>query len=349
MTGQGRRGERPVADRAEQQPREAAAAPGADDDHVRAGGRLDQAASGRAVHGVAGDADRRVQADRPHVRGQLVVHRLLPVDQGGHVARLPGGGARGRGHRPGPQHVQGQVGTRGQPARPADGLLGALGPVVADQDPSVDRHRLADVVHPVLLACRGGTAARPPLFVASPPPCCQRRSRRPGARRAGLRKIVSGTDRGVPPMNAVADTLGETIRFEFDVACRDLLEAEAAGAGRRRAAHPPSPGRVPGRGGRRPRHVERGVLPLPPLTSARLGPLRPFPGQAGRPASTGLPAAAPEAQAARGWQRTTRTNFPPSRGAPVPLNGAEILRGSARARPPKPAVIVRASGRSGPA
>jgi hypothetical protein len=29
-------------------------------------------------------------------------------------------------------------------------------------------------------------------------------------------------------MNAVADTLGETIRLEFDLACRDLLEAEAA-------------------------------------------------------------------------------------------------------------------------
>ena len=29
-------------------------------------------------------------------------------------------------------------------------------------------------------------------------------------------------------MNAVADTLGETIRLEFAVACRDLLEAEAA-------------------------------------------------------------------------------------------------------------------------
>ena len=28
-------------------------------------------------------------------------------------------------------------------------------------------------------------------------------------------------------MNAVADTLGETIRLEFDLACRDLLEAEA--------------------------------------------------------------------------------------------------------------------------
>jgi hypothetical protein len=29
-------------------------------------------------------------------------------------------------------------------------------------------------------------------------------------------------------MNAVADTLSETIRLEFTVACRDLLEAEAA-------------------------------------------------------------------------------------------------------------------------
>ena len=29
-------------------------------------------------------------------------------------------------------------------------------------------------------------------------------------------------------MNAVADTLNETIRLEFDLACRDLLEAEAA-------------------------------------------------------------------------------------------------------------------------
>jgi hypothetical protein len=29
-------------------------------------------------------------------------------------------------------------------------------------------------------------------------------------------------------MNAVADTLDETIRLEFDLACRDLLEAEAA-------------------------------------------------------------------------------------------------------------------------
>lgn len=29
-------------------------------------------------------------------------------------------------------------------------------------------------------------------------------------------------------MYAVADTLGETIRLEFDLACRDLLEAEAA-------------------------------------------------------------------------------------------------------------------------
>jgi hypothetical protein len=29
-------------------------------------------------------------------------------------------------------------------------------------------------------------------------------------------------------MNAVADTLDEAIRLEFDLACRDLLEAEAA-------------------------------------------------------------------------------------------------------------------------
>jgi hypothetical protein len=29
-------------------------------------------------------------------------------------------------------------------------------------------------------------------------------------------------------MNAVADTLSDTIRLEFDLACRDLLEAEAA-------------------------------------------------------------------------------------------------------------------------
>jgi hypothetical protein len=29
-------------------------------------------------------------------------------------------------------------------------------------------------------------------------------------------------------MFAVADTLDETIRLEFDLACRDLLEAEAA-------------------------------------------------------------------------------------------------------------------------
>jgi hypothetical protein len=29
-------------------------------------------------------------------------------------------------------------------------------------------------------------------------------------------------------MNAVADTLSETMRLEFDLACRDVLEAEAA-------------------------------------------------------------------------------------------------------------------------
>ena len=29
-------------------------------------------------------------------------------------------------------------------------------------------------------------------------------------------------------MNAVADTISETIRLEFDLACRDLLDAEAA-------------------------------------------------------------------------------------------------------------------------
>ena len=28
-------------------------------------------------------------------------------------------------------------------------------------------------------------------------------------------------------MNAMADTLSETIRLEFDLACRDLLDAEA--------------------------------------------------------------------------------------------------------------------------
>ena len=28
-------------------------------------------------------------------------------------------------------------------------------------------------------------------------------------------------------MNAIADTLSETIRLEFDLACRDLLDAEA--------------------------------------------------------------------------------------------------------------------------
>jgi hypothetical protein len=31
-------------------------------------------------------------------------------------------------------------------------------------------------------------------------------------------------------MNAVADTLGEAIRVEFDLACRNPLEAEAAAA-----------------------------------------------------------------------------------------------------------------------